>query len=171
MDASSILAVSFSLTAEGVLLILYSIAPDHPFWSTPAGLAHERASPQGRNTDAVLLIWAHPRINTTPAGKFSSSFPPDMDAAFFLALLGLVDGMNSKRISMTPGVFGDLIAVQQASEFALVVAPSWKVLGPVRWWLPWALCELTVRVRALLGGKAPELVVEELVDGNDVKKK
>jgi hypothetical protein len=144
--------------------MLYRVAPTHPFWSTPEGEEYERTLPKGRNSDTTVLIWAYPKVsNGSPTGTLVSDFPPDLDAAFFLALLGLVDALSSQRVAMTPLLFATLMSMQTASEMAMVVAPAAWWLGPLRWWVPHIGQSTLERVRKLLGGGHPVKLVEDII--------
>ncbi|KAL3456253.1 hypothetical protein BJX64DRAFT_271011 [Aspergillus heterothallicus] len=142
----------------------WPIAPTHPFWSTPEGQEYEKTQPNGRNTDTTILIWGHPKNSPgPPTGTLTTDFPPDMDAAFFLALLGLVDAISSKRISMSPRLFARLFSMQTESEAAMIMAPKAWWLGPLRWWIPWRAQVALEGVRKLFGGDKPVAVVEDAI--------
>ncbi|KAL3487937.1 hypothetical protein BJX62DRAFT_212689 [Aspergillus germanicus] len=148
----------------------WPVAPTHPFWSTPEGQEYESTLPNGRNSDTTTLIWGYPKIsNGATTGTLVSDFPPDMDAAFFLALLGYVDAISSKRIAMTPSVFAKLFSIQTESETAMVMAPRASWLGPLRWWVPWTAQVSLERVRKLLGGGHPVKLVEDVIHNVVVK--
>jgi hypothetical protein len=55
--------------------------------------------------------------------KLTTNFPPDMDAAFFLGLLAFADAVYGQRVSMGPTAGARLMAMQTASESALLLAP------------------------------------------------
>jgi hypothetical protein len=93
-----------------------------------------------------------------------------MDAAFFLALLSMVDGLAAKRLTMDLSTMGFLFAHQHESESAMVMAPSWKVLGPLRWWLPWMLFASAATLRRWLGGTELVQAVDEVIDREVVKR-
>ncbi|KAL3466927.1 hypothetical protein BJX64DRAFT_274272 [Aspergillus heterothallicus] len=120
----------------------WPVPPDHPFWSTPSGQEYEQCLPAGRNTDTTFLLWGHPRTSPAEfsvAGKrLTTSFPPDMDAAFFLALLDIVDAVHGQRITMSLGLGAVLMMMQTASDSCLVFAPRAWWLGSLRWRIPWA---------------------------------
>ena len=120
--------------------------------------------------DTVFLIWAHPRINLSPSGRYDASFPPDMDAVFFLALLAMVDGVFSKRISMDLSNMGMLFAMQHESDSAMVMMPNWSVLGPLRWWVPWVLFKGVSAVRGFVGGGELRAVAEGMIEREVVKR-
>jgi hypothetical protein len=117
-------------------------------------------APNGRNTDTVILICAHPRINLNGAGKFNSVFPPDLDAAFFYLTLVMLDGWEAKTIPNNLYTFSLFISVQHESEAALIIAPKWNLLGPVRWYLLWFLFAMISTVRGWLGKPLREAVDE-----------
>ncbi|KAL2865872.1 uncharacterized protein BJX67DRAFT_357560 [Aspergillus lucknowensis] len=149
----------------------WPVAPTHPFWSTPEGQEYVSTLPNGRNSDTTVLIWGYPKIsNGATIGTLVSDFPPDMDAAFFLALLGYVDAISSKRISMTPSVFAKLFSIQTVSETGMVMAPTAWWLGPLRWWVPWTAQVTLERVRKLLGGDHPVKLVEDVIHNVVVKR-
>ncbi|KAJ0417594.1 hypothetical protein BJY00DRAFT_199170 [Aspergillus carlsbadensis] len=142
----------------------WPVAPTHPFWSTPEGQEYERTLPNGRDSDTTVLIWAYPKVsNGSPTGTLVSDFPPDLDAAFFLALLGLVDALSSNRVAMTPSLFATLMAMQTESEMAMIVAPGAWWLGPLRWWVPSVGQSVLERLRKLLGGGHPVKLVEDII--------
>ncbi|KAL4874378.1 hypothetical protein BJY04DRAFT_17490 [Aspergillus karnatakaensis] len=149
----------------------WPVAPTHPFWSTPEGKEYESSLPHGRNSDTTVLIWGYPKNSTgSPTGTLTTDFPPDMDAAFFLALLGLVDALSSSRVAMTPKVFATLFSMQTASELGVIVAPTAWWLGPLRWRVPWAAQVILEKVRLLLGGNHPAKVVEDVIQDIVVKR-
>jgi nucleoside permease NupC len=93
-----------------------------------------------------------------------------MDAAFFLALLSLVDAIGTKRIAMTPRIFATLFSLQTVSELSMVMAPTAWWLGPLRWRVPWAAQVALEKVRELLGGKNAVAVVEDIIHNDLVKR-
>lgn len=153
------------------ILIAGSVAPDHPFWSTEEGQQCEASLPNGRNPDTTVLIWAHPRTGSdTPTGRLASDFPPDMDAAFFLALLSFVDAITSRRVAMTPSTAARFFGLQTESGLGLLIAPSCWWLGPLRWMIPWsAQCALEW-VRKMCGGKDIVKLVEDVIEEQVVKR-
>ncbi|KAL4992196.1 hypothetical protein BDW68DRAFT_197397 [Aspergillus falconensis] len=126
-----------SRTADGV--------PENPPWTphtfwplTDEGREYGASLPDGRNSDSTILIWGHPRTAAgSPTGKLTSDVPPDMDAAFFLALLASVDAFGSNRVAMAPAMAAQLMSFQTASASALIMAPKAWSLGPLRWMVPW----------------------------------
>ncbi|KAL2841884.1 hypothetical protein BJY01DRAFT_217122 [Aspergillus pseudoustus] len=149
----------------------WPVAPTHPFWSTSEGQEYEKTLPNGRNTDTVLLIWGFPKNSTgPPTGTLATDFPPDMDAAFFLALLGLVDAISSKRVTMTASLFAKLFSMQTVSDSSMLMAPTAWWLGPLRWWVPWTAQVTLERVRKLLGGDNPLVVVEDAIQNVVLKR-
>ncbi|KAL2812754.1 hypothetical protein BJX63DRAFT_396018 [Aspergillus granulosus] len=148
----------------------WPVAPTHPFWSTPEGREYERTLPNGRTSDTTILVWGHPKTSTgPPTGALATDFPPDMDAAFFLALLGLVDAISAKRVAMTPSLFAKLFSMQTVGQAALIMAPTAWWLGPLRWWVPWTAQVALEKVRELLGGSRPVIVVEEVIQNVVIK--
>ncbi|KAL5045590.1 hypothetical protein BDW71DRAFT_208134 [Aspergillus fruticulosus] len=107
---------------------------DHPFRLTDEGREYGASLPDGRNSDSTILIWGHPRTAAgSPTGKLTSDVPPDMDAAFFLALLASVDAFGSNRVAMAPAMAAQLMSFQMASASALILAPKAWSLGLLRW--------------------------------------
>ncbi|KAL4789499.1 hypothetical protein BDV19DRAFT_374022 [Aspergillus venezuelensis] len=149
----------------------WPVAPDHPFWTTTEGVAYETSLLSARNSDSTLLLWGHPKTNTgSPTGTLTSSFPPDMDAAFFLAILALTDAMSSKRVPMTPAVAANMFALQTASDSALVIAPNAWWLGPLRWIVPWYAQRGMEVLRRVLGGRHVVKLVEDIIESEVVKR-
>ncbi|RDW58564.1 uncharacterized protein DSM5745_11255 [Aspergillus mulundensis] len=151
----------------------WPVAPDHPFWSTDEGRDYEASLPNGRASDTTLLIWGHPRTGTglsTSIGTLTSDFPPDMDAAFFLALLVSVDAVASKRVAMTPALGAALMSFQTASLSSMIIAPTAWWLGPLRWLIPWSGQRALEAVRKLCGGKSVVEVVEGIIEQEVVKR-
>ncbi|KAL3440049.1 hypothetical protein BJX65DRAFT_291212 [Aspergillus insuetus] len=149
----------------------WPIAPTHPFWSTPEGAEYESTLPNCRNSDTTILIWGYPKTtNESPTGTLTTDFPPDMDAAFFLALLGLVDAVSSKRLAMTPSLFATLFSMQTVSESAMIMAPTAWWLGSLRWRIPWTAQVAVEKMRRLLGGGNPVELVEEVIENVVVKR-
>ena len=148
-----------------------SISPEHPFWSTPEGRAQEDSSPKGRDSDAVALIWSYPKTNNKPpTGTLTTDFPPDMDAAFFLAVIAIVDAVQGQRVSMTPGLAATLMAMQTASDSALVVAPTAWWLGPLRRYVPYLTQLALESARKLFDKRGAVQVIEDIIDREIVKK-
>ncbi|KAL4876820.1 hypothetical protein BJY04DRAFT_199300 [Aspergillus karnatakaensis] len=149
----------------------WPVSPDHPFWTTPEGQQYEATLPNGRNSDSTLLIWGHPRTtNGPPSGKLTSDFPPDMDAAFFLALLGLVDGISSKRVDMTAGLGVKLMGLQTASASSMLICPTASWMGPLRWMVPWYAQVSLEWTRRLFRGQNIVKFVEEVIEEQVVKR-
>ncbi|KAL4860771.1 hypothetical protein BDV12DRAFT_181140 [Aspergillus spectabilis] len=167
-----------SRTADGVIEIppwtphnFWPVAPTHPFWSTAEGQEYEKTLPNGRNSDTTVLIWAHPRTaNGPPSGTLTTDFPPDMDAAFFLALLALVDAVKSERLPMTLSNGAILMSMQTASGASMIIAPTAWWLGPLRWMLPWSAQVAMEWVRRLFGGKNILQVVEDAIESEIIKR-
>ncbi|KAL4907072.1 hypothetical protein BDW74DRAFT_150181 [Aspergillus multicolor] len=167
-----------SRAADGVTEIppwlphnFWPVAPDHPFWSTDQGRECEASLPKGRASDTTVMIWGHPKIGTgPPTGTLTSHFPPDMDAAFFLALLVSVDAIGSKRVVMTPAALAKLMSFQTASGTAMIMAPTAWWLGPLRWIIPWSGQRALEAVRKLCGGKRVVEVVEGIIENEVVKR-
>ncbi|KAL4966689.1 uncharacterized protein BDV14DRAFT_198811 [Aspergillus stella-maris] len=128
----------------------WPLAPDHSFWTTTEGVAYEASLPNART--------------------LTSSFPPDMDAAFFLAILALTDAMMSKRVPMTPAVAANMFALQTASDSALLIAPNARWLGPLRWIVPWYAQQAMEVVRKVLGGRDVVKLVEDIIMSEVVKR-
>ncbi|PYH45574.1 uncharacterized protein BP01DRAFT_365636 [Aspergillus saccharolyticus JOP 1030-1] len=150
----------------------HSVSPEHPFWATTAGQDYERTLPSGRHTDTTLLIWGHPKTNTgPPTGTLTSDFPPDMDAAFFLALLSVVDAVHGQRLSMSPSVGAALMTTQTASGAAMILAPRAWWLGPLRWAIPWALQVALEWTRKLVDRRSVVHLVEEAIAREVVRKR
>ncbi|KKK26318.1 hypothetical protein ARAM_001572 [Aspergillus rambellii] len=168
-----------SRTANGVTVIppytphtFWPVSPDHPFWSTAQGRVYESQQPSGRNSDTTLLIWGHPKTRNDPAkGTLTTDFPPDMDAAFFLALLSLVDALHGQRLNMSPSLGATLMAMQTASGASLLVAPTAWWLGPLRWAIPWSGQVVMEWIRRVFDGKSPTQVVEETIEREVVRKR
>ncbi|KAL4863458.1 hypothetical protein BDV12DRAFT_206457 [Aspergillus spectabilis] len=149
----------------------WPVAPDHPFWSTEEGQQYESSLPDGRNSDSTILIWGHPRTaNGPPTGSLTSDFPPDMDAAFFLALLGLVDALSANRLSMSPTLAANLMGLQTASASSMLIFPTAWWLGPLRWIVPWSAQVGLEWTRRLLRGKNIITIVEEIIEEQVVKR-
>lgn len=173
MDATSILAVHphYSPAVANIILTAGSVAPDHPFWSTAEGQQYEAALPNGRNSDSTILLWGHPRTGTdAPTGTLASDFPPDMDPAFFLAVLSLVDAITAKRVAMGLGTAATLFGLQTESDSALLIAPTAWWLGPLRWMIPWSAQCTVERIRKICGGKDIVKLVEEVIAEQVVKR-
>ncbi|KAL2869128.1 uncharacterized protein BJX67DRAFT_371079 [Aspergillus lucknowensis] len=124
----------------------WPVVPTHPFWSTAEG----------------------PR--SWSGGILTTDFPPDMDAAFFLAILSLVDAISAKRISMSPSLVATLLSMQTESDSAKIMAPTACWLGPLRWWVPWKAQVAVESVRKLLGGRSAVKVVEDIIETEVVKR-
>ncbi|KAL2834768.1 hypothetical protein BJY01DRAFT_238989 [Aspergillus pseudoustus] len=149
----------------------WPVAPTHPFWSTPDGQQYESSLPNRRNSDTTVLIWAYPKTSIgPPMGALVTDFPPDMDAAFFLALLSLVGAIGTNRVAMTPNVFVTLFSLQTASGLSVIMAPTAWWLGPLRWRVPWAAQIALEKVRELFGGKNVVAVAEDIIHNDIVKR-
>ncbi|KAL5337268.1 hypothetical protein BJX70DRAFT_370362 [Aspergillus crustosus] len=149
----------------------WPVAPDHPFWSTSEGQQYESSLPNGRNSDTTVLIWGHPNTVKRPStGTLISAFPPDMDAAFFLALLTLVDVISSKRVPITPAFMAKFMGLQTASGTAMLIFPTAWWLGPLRWAVPWSLQVGLEWTRKLLGGENIVSFVEGVIEEQVVKR-
>ncbi|KAL3481325.1 hypothetical protein BJX99DRAFT_243668 [Aspergillus californicus] len=167
-----------SRSADGVTEIrpwtphnFWPVAPDHPFWSTEAGQEYENSLPNGRTSDTTILVWGHPRTaNGPPTGKLTTDFPPDMDAAFFLALLALVDAVHGQRMTMSPSLGATLMALQTASGSALLIAPTAWWLGPLRWMVPYSAQVVMEWIRRLFGGENVVRVIEDVIEREVVKR-
>ncbi|CEL11557.1 hypothetical protein ASPCAL14658 [Aspergillus calidoustus] len=150
----------------------WPVSPSHPFWLTAEGKSQEASSPQGRRTDTNLLIWGHPRTHDNPpVGGLSTAFPPDLDAAWFVALLSLVDAVHGQRLTMSPGLGAVLMALQTASGASLIIAPKAWWLGPLRWAIPWSAQVVFERARKLFRGKSVVQLVEEVIEREVVRRK
>jgi hypothetical protein len=148
------------------------VSPDHHFWSTSEGKAYESSCPRGRNSDTILLIWGHPRThNNPPTGGLTTAFPPDLDAAWFLALLALVDAVHGQRLSMGPGLGAILMAMQTASGASLLMAPTAWWLGPLRWAIPWSAQVAFEWGRRLFDRRSIVQVVEDTIEREVVRRK
>ncbi|KAL4816237.1 hypothetical protein BDW67DRAFT_162597 [Aspergillus spinulosporus] len=149
----------------------WPVAPDHPFWSTDEGRDYETSLPNGRHSDSTILVWGHPRTaDGSPTGRLTSDFPPDMDAAFFLALLASVDAVASKRLAMTSAIAAQMMSLQTASASVLILWPTAWWLGPLRWMIPWSAQKTMEWTRTLLGGSSVVDVVEQIIDREVVKR-
>ncbi|KAL4862390.1 hypothetical protein BDV12DRAFT_207290 [Aspergillus spectabilis] len=166
-------------SGEGVTVIppwtphqFWPVPPSHPFWSTPEGKEHETSFPKGRQSDTSLLIWGHPRTHDNhPSGGLTSAFPPDLDAAWFVALLSLVDAVHGQRLSMSPGLGAVLMALQTASGASLILAPKAWWLGPLRWAIPWSAQVAFERARRLFGGRSVVWLVEDTIERQVVRRR
>jgi hypothetical protein len=154
------------------ILTAARVAPDHPFWSTEEGQQYEATLPNGRNTDTTALIWGHPRTGgDTATGKLTSDFPPDMDGAYFLALLSFVDAISAQRVAMNLSTAATLFGLQTESDSAaVIIAPKAWWLGPLRWMIPWSAQCAMERVRKIFGGKDIVNVVEDIIEEQVVKR-
>lgn len=132
----------------------HGVGPEDPFWSTPAGKAQEATATNGRHTDTVIVVWSHPRISQADSGKYDSTFPPDLDAAWFVGVLGLVNDLSAKRTAMSLSTMGLIVALQHESDTAMVMAPNWNILGPLRWGILWMLFGSVTTLRSLYGGES-----------------
>ncbi|KAL4767386.1 hypothetical protein BDW60DRAFT_211992 [Aspergillus nidulans var. acristatus] len=93
-------------------------APDHPFWSTDDGRKYEASLPNGRHCDSTILVWGHPRsADGSLTSRLTLDFPPDIDAAFFLALLASVDAVASQRLAMTPATAAKMMSTVHPFPF------------------------------------------------------
>ncbi|RAH79639.1 hypothetical protein BO86DRAFT_457685 [Aspergillus japonicus CBS 114.51] len=147
------------------------VSPDDPFWSTTEGQAYANTLPAGRHTDTTLLIWGHPKTHTgPPTGTFARDFPPDMDAAFFLGMLSLVDAVHGQRLAMSPGLGATLMATQTASGAAMIVAPKAWWLGPLRWAIPWYMQVLMEWTRKVFDRRSVVQLVEDAIAREVVRK-
>lgn len=153
------------------ILTAVRVAPDHPFWSTEEGQQYEATLPNGRNSDSTALIWGHPRTGgNTPTGSLTSDFPPDMDGAYFLALLSFVDAITAPRVAMNLSTAATLFGLQTKSDSALIIAPTAWWLGPLRWMIPWGAQCAVERIRKICGGKDIVNVVEDIIEEQIVKR-
>ncbi|KAL2826272.1 hypothetical protein BDW59DRAFT_145334 [Aspergillus cavernicola] len=167
-----------SRNADGVTEIppwtphnFWPVGPDHPFWSTTDGQQYETSLPNGRNSDTTILVWGHPRTSNGPStGTLTTDFPPDMDPAFFLALLSLVDAVHGQRLTMSPSLGATLMALQTASGSALLLAPTVWWLGPLRWMVPYAVQVMMEWIRRLCGGKNVVQLVEDAIEREVVRR-
>ncbi|PYH85819.1 hypothetical protein BO82DRAFT_361219 [Aspergillus uvarum CBS 121591] len=165
-------------SADGVTVIppylphnFWPVSPDDPFWSTAEGQTYASTLPAGRHTDTTLLIWGHPKTHTgPPTGTFASDFPPDMDAAFFLGMLSLVDAVHGQRLAMSPGLGATLMATQTASGAAMIVAPKAWWLGPLRWAIPWYMQVVLEWTRKVFDRRSVVQLVEDAIAREVVRK-
>jgi hypothetical protein len=104
-------------------------------------------------------------------GGLSTAFPPDLDAAWFVALLSLVDAVHGQRLTMSPGLGAVLMALQTASGASLIIAPKAWWLGPLRWAIPWSAQVVFERARKLFRGKSVVQLVEEVIEREVVRRK
>lgn len=93
-----------------------------------------------------------------------------MDAAFFLAILASVDAVASQRLAMTPATAANMMSLQTASASVLILCPTAWWLGPLRWMVPWSAQKMMEWARTLLGGSNVVDVVEQIIDGEVVKR-
>jgi len=130
----------------------------HTFWPVPPeSYAETRADAEG---DASLLIWAHPKL----PGVADGVFPPSMDHLFFHSLLSFVSDIHEGKEKM------DLLLImlmQHESDTAPIMLPTWNILGPLRWWLPWQLQGLLAAVARWQGKSA---ILERYVGKKDYQK-
>ncbi|UKZ52876.1 hypothetical protein TrVGV298_006663 [Trichoderma virens] len=150
----------------------WPVSPDHSFWSTPEGQEYERSQPKGRSSNTVFLLWGHPRHTTvhSAGAKFPTSFPPDMDAAFFLALLGLVDAVHGQRLTMSPGLGATLMVMQTASESCLILLPKAWWLGSLRWRIPWTAQVMLESIRSIFDRRSPVQIVDDVIESQFVRR-
>ncbi|KAH8645504.1 hypothetical protein BX600DRAFT_534511 [Xylariales sp. PMI_506] len=114
----------------------------HKFWPIP-----------DVDEDTSMLLWA------TPEGKF----PPMMDDAFFVTLLSLLSDVSAGKVPLDLGL---ILLNQHESESTAVIFPGAWWLGPLRWFIPWAL-QATIAAIARWQGKKG--LVEEYVRPEDWK--
>ncbi|RAL14761.1 uncharacterized protein BO97DRAFT_476207 [Aspergillus homomorphus CBS 101889] len=165
-------------SVDGVTVILpyiphkfWPVSSNHPFWSTAEGQVYESSLPAGRYTDTTLLIWGHPKTHIGPVtGTLASDFPPDMDAAFFVGMLSLVDALHGQRLTMSPGLGATLMATQTASGAAMILAPRAWWLGPLRWAIPWYMQVALEWTRKIFDRRSVVQLVEDAIAREVVKK-
>jgi hypothetical protein len=93
-----------------------------------------------------------------------------MDAAFFLAIMASVDAVASRRLAMTPATAANMMSLQTASASVLILCPTSWWLGPLRWMVPWSAQKMMERARTLLESSNVVDVVEQIIDGEVVKR-
>ncbi|UKZ78674.1 hypothetical protein TrVFT333_006420 [Trichoderma virens FT-333] len=141
--------------------------------ATKLGKQHpQRSQPKGRSSNTVFLLWGHPRHTTvhSAGAKFPTSFPPDMDAAFFLALLGLVDAVHGQRLTMSPGLGATLMMMQTASESCLILLPKAWWLGSLRWRIPWTAQVMLESIRSIFDRRSPVQIVDDVIESQFVRR-
>ncbi|KAL4940616.1 hypothetical protein BDV06DRAFT_223913 [Aspergillus oleicola] len=80
------------------------------------------------------------------------------------AILAATDAMMCKRVPMAPVAAANTFAPQTASGSALLVAPN-------AWWLvPWYAQRVMEVVRGALGGRDVVKIVEDIIEGEIVKR-
>nr|POF00960.1 hypothetical protein CFP56_20908 [Quercus suber] len=75
--------------------------------------------------DTVVLLWAHPQIKDDA-----------LDAIFFERLFLLLD--KRYRQGTQPDALQMLLWSHETASVG-VMLPSWKLLGPLRWLMPWLM--------------------------------
>ena len=117
----------------------------HRFWPDPAA-----------TEDTTALFWAHP-----------TSVPNPMDWLFFQNLLcyfsdaaekkramDFLQVMLTQSVTNTPAplyLLYMLNLTSQASGSALIIYPRARILGPLRWWIPYMFQTVCASVAQLMG--------------------
>ncbi|KAF2215464.1 hypothetical protein CERZMDRAFT_94873 [Cercospora zeae-maydis SCOH1-5] len=91
----------------------------------------------GGDEDTIVLIRAHPPADDDPLG-----------AVFFEHLFRLLD--EAHRAKMAPDLV-QVMVMQHATDSALIMFPSVRLLGSLRWRIPWLLQGAIAYVGGLLG--------------------
>ncbi|KIW65281.1 hypothetical protein, variant [Phialophora macrospora] len=87
----------------------------HRFWPSPAA-----------TEDTTILLWAHPN---------PEHMDDKMDRLFFQTLLLYLSDVSEgkERLDLL-----QVMIIQHFSATALIMFPKLWILGPLRWWIPWA---------------------------------
>lgn len=94
-----------------------------------------------------------------------------MDAAFFLALLSLVDAISAHRVAMNLSTAAALFGLQTECGLAAIIAPTAWWIGTLRWMVPWSAQCVAQRIRKVCGGRDIVKVVEDVIEEQVVKRR